>query len=110
MTIKKKKKIPIACKGINFKTFQKEVFRDKAFKEEFEDLRPEFELLEQFIQARKKTRMSQADLAKKLKSQQPAIARLENGGYVNTSIANLTKVANVLGYSIHVSLRAKKKS
>ena len=43
------------------------------------------------------------------KSQQPSIARLEKGGYANTSIEQLGKVANAMGYSLHISLKAKKK-
>ncbi|KKQ10984.1 MAG: helix-turn-helix transcriptional regulator [Candidatus Babeliales bacterium] len=109
MISKKKKTIPLAYKGIDFKTFKKEAFKDENVKAEYEALRPEFELLEKFIQARKKARISQVELAKRLKSQQPAIARLESGGYANSSMANLNKIANVLGYSLHVSLKAKKK-
>jgi len=52
--------------------------------------------------------ISQSDLAKKLKLQQPAIARLEGGGYAKTSIAKLSQVAKVLGYSLKISLHAKK--
>jgi DNA-binding XRE family transcriptional regulator len=106
---KKKKNVSHEYKGLDFETFKKEALKDADFKAEYEALRPEFEILEQFIQARKKAKISQDELAKRLNAQQPAIARLENGGYVNTSISNLTKVADVLGYSLHVSLKAKKK-
>jgi DNA-binding XRE family transcriptional regulator len=106
---KKKKGIPSSIKGRSFEAFKKEAFKDEAFKKEYEALKPEFELLDQFIRARIKAKLSQAKLAKNLKAQQPAIARLERGGYANTSINNLTKVADAMGYSLHISLRAKKK-
>src|SRR5438309_10755940 len=93
-----------------FEQFEKEAMKDPAFKAECEALRPEFELIRQFIRARQKADISQSDLAKKLKVQQPAIARLEGGGYAKTSIAKLSQVANVLGYSLKVSLHANKKS
>jgi len=48
-------------------------------------------------------------LAKKLKLQQPAIARLENGGYARTSISKLSKVASILGFSLKISLHEKKR-
>lgn len=92
----------------DFKAFKEEALQDATFKMEYEALRPEFELIRQFIKARKKANISQTDLAKKLKLQQPAIARLEGGAYATTSIAKLSKVAQALGYSLKVSLQAKK--
>ena len=71
-------------------------------------MRPEFELILEFIKARKSAKLSQAALAKKLKVTQPSIARLESGGYTKTSISKLAKVANALGCSLKVSLQAKK--
>jgi predicted transcriptional regulator len=91
------------------KEFKERCLQDAGFREAYEALRPEFELIKEFIKARKKAKLSQIELAKRLKSQQPAIARLEKGGYANASITSLNKVANALGYSLHVSLRANKK-
>jgi ribosome-binding protein aMBF1 (putative translation factor) len=97
-------------KKTSFEKFKKEALKDPKIKAEYEALRPEFELIIEFIKARKAAKISQEDLAKKLKVKQPSIARLEGGGYTRTSIANLTKVANVLGYSLKISLQAKKGS
>lgn len=106
---KKSGNIPKSIKGLSFAQFKKKALQDPEVRNEYEELRPEFELVEQFIRARIKAKLSQAKLAKNLKAQQPAIARLEKGGYANTSINNLTKIANAMGYSLHVSLRAKKR-
>ena len=92
----------------DFKSFKEEVLKNAKVREEYEILRPEFELMMQFIKARKAAKLSQEALAKKLKMQQPSIARLENGGYATTSIAKLSNVANVLGYSLKISLHIKK--
>ncbi|MBM3887339.1 helix-turn-helix domain-containing protein [Candidatus Dependentiae bacterium] len=92
----------------SFKDFKETAMKDAALREEYEKLRPEFELIRQFIKARKKMHVSQQELAEKLEIQQPAIARLEGGGYANTSIVKLSKIADVLGYSLKISLRAKK--
>ncbi len=94
----------------NFKSFKEEVLKNAKVREEYEALRPEFELMIDFIKARKSAKLSQEALAKKLKLQQPSIARLENGGYATTSISKLAKVANILGYSLKISLHAKKRS
>jgi DNA-binding XRE family transcriptional regulator len=109
MTRKKVLKVPPHCKGMTFEEFQKEAFKDPEFVEEYEALRPEFEVLEQFIRARKKARLTQKELARRLKAQQPSVARLERGGYANTSISQLGKIANEMGYSLRISLTAKKK-
>jgi len=94
----------------NFKSFKEEVLKNALVRAEYEALRPEFELMMEFIKARKSAKLSQEALAKKLKLQQSSIARLESGGYTTTSISKLSKVANVLGYSLKVSLCAKKRT
>lgn len=92
-----------------FTDFKKKVLQDKEVRAEYDLLEAEFDLLEKFIQARKKARYSQLELAKKLKVQQPSIARLEKGGYSTTSISKLVKVADALGYSMKISLEPKKR-
>jgi predicted transcriptional regulator len=92
----------------DFKTFKRKALQDAEFKKEYEVLKPEFELIRKFIKARQKADISQMDLAKKLNIQQPTIARLEGGGYATTSFAKLSKVADALGYSLTISLQAKK--
>ena len=95
-------------KKLSFEEFKKKSLRNKEIKAEYDLLRTEFELLEKFIKARKKARYSQLELAKKLKVQQPSIARLEKGGYSKTSVPKLARVADALGYSMKISLEPKK--
>lgn len=97
-------------KDLSFKKFKEEALKDPVVKAEYEALGPEFELIEKFIKARHKAHLSQVDLARKLKLQQPAIARLERGGYASTSVNKLSRVANALGYNLKISLQAKKRS
>lgn len=94
-------------KKTSFEAFEKEALKDPKVRAEYEALRPEFELMIAFINARKAAKISQEDLAKKLKVQQPSVARLESGGYAKTSIATLAKVAHALGYSIKISLHKR---
>jgi predicted transcriptional regulator len=91
------------------KSLKEECLKDQVFKNAYDALEAEFKVIEEFIKARKHAKVSQIELAKRLKSQQPAIARLEKGGYANASISNLNKVANALGYSLHVTLKSQKK-
>lgn len=88
--------------------FKKKAMQNEEFRKQYELLAPEFEIINTFIKARKKARCSQLELAEKLDLQQPAIARLERGGYSTTSVGKLARVADALGYSIKISLRPKK--
>ena len=92
----------------SFEKFKNRALQDEEVKAEYDALEIEFSLLEKFIKARKKARCSQLELAKKLNLQQPAIARLEKGGYSTTSVAKLSKIADALGYSMKISLAPKK--
>lgn len=92
----------------DFKSFKEKILKDPEVREAYEALRPEFELMIELIKARKSAKLSQAALAKKLKLQQPSIARLESGGYTKTSLSKLSEYANVMGYSLKISLHPKK--
>ncbi len=94
-------------KRTSFKRFKEDMLKNTAIKEKHEALRPEFECMIQLINARKLSNMSQDALAKKLKVQQPLVARMERGGYALISIAKLSQVADALGYSLKNSLQQK---
>ena len=94
----------------SFAAFKKRVLQNKDVKAAYDLLESEFALLEKFIKARKKAHCSQLELAERLDLQQPAVARLEKGGYMTTSVSKLAKVADALGYSLKVSLLPKKTS
>ena len=94
----------------SFKDFKRMALRDKKFKAEYEALRPEFELMEEFIKARKQANLSQVQLAERLHMQQPAIARLEHGGYSKSSIEKLSKYARAIGFKLKISLVQQKRA
>ena len=93
-----------------FADFKKRSLQNPEVKAAYDLLETEFALLDKFIEARKKARCSQVELAERLDLQQPAIARLERGGYTTTSVGKLAKVADALGYKLKVSLSPKKAS
>jgi predicted XRE-type DNA-binding protein len=90
-----------------FTEFKTEVFKDPKFKIAYDNLRPDFDLAAQFIIARRTANLSQNDVAEKLHTKQPAIARLENGGYTKTSIDKLQAYADVLGCKLYIQLIPK---
>ena len=63
-----------------------EQMKDPAFKKAWHDLDTEFELLESMIKAREKAGLSQTELAKKIGTKQPALSRLERGGFKKATV------------------------
>ena len=94
----------------SFESFKNKALQDKEVKAAYDLLKSEFMLLEKFIKARKKSRYSQLELAERLDLHQPAIARLEKGGYITTSVGKLAKIADAMGYVFKFSLKPKSKS
>ena len=87
-----------------FEDFQREVRKDKKYLEEYHKLDLEFDLIDKLIITRKRAKISQKELAKKLHTKQPAIARFENGGCEKASITKIQEYVNALGYDIDIRI------
>lgn len=86
----------------SFNTFKKGLLKDKEIKKAYDELGPEFELIQTIIEKRLKQGLTQAELAKKIGTKQSAISRLEQGTY-NPTVAFLRKLANALDKELHIS-------
>jgi ribosome-binding protein aMBF1 (putative translation factor) len=73
----------------------------------YREARESFELAERVRQARERLGVTQAELAVRIGSTQPAIARLEAGG-VSPSLVTLRRIAAALGLELVVELRARR--
>lgn len=91
--------------GTNLIDFKKELLQDEKAREEYERLRPKYELIHALIERRHQLRISQTGLARITGTKQPAISRLERGDH-NTTIDTLFKVANAL--DLDISLKSRK--
>jgi len=85
----------------SYQTLKKSLLKDKEIKKVYDDLEPEFRLSQMIIAKRIEKGMSQADLAKKIGTKQPAVARLESGTY-NPSVTLLKKTAKALDSSLRI--------
>ena len=83
---------------------RKKLRKNPEFRFEYEKQRPEFERVRSIIEARLRNHMSQADLAEKIGTHQPSIARLENPAYKGGSLAMLQKIAEATGSRLVVRL------
>jgi DNA-binding XRE family transcriptional regulator len=89
----------------NYDEIKKALFvKDKDLEVEYNKLQPIYEIKEQLIKIRIEQGLSQADLAKKIGTQQSAISRLESGD-CNLSIELLSKVAQALGKEVHITIQ-----
>jgi predicted transcriptional regulator len=82
-----------------------EELRDDEFRREYEETTEEFEVAKEVIALRKMANMTQKELASRVGTSQPAIARLESGNYRNLSLAFLKRVAHALGAVTEIHIR-----
>lgn len=80
----------------NWDDFEKKLLKLPGMAKAVKDTEPEYQLARSLIQARIKKRVSQAQLAKKAKTNQATISRLESGS-ARPSLSLLEKIAQALG-------------
>ena len=97
-------------KIVDYSHFLKEELKRPGVKKEYDTLEEEFSVAAQIIELRQKAGLSQRDLAKKVKTSQPCIARLESGRYQNVSMRFLRKVSHALGVEPRVKFQKLKPS
>jgi ribosome-binding protein aMBF1 (putative translation factor) len=94
-------------RGRTLEEYKTEQMKSPAFKKAWRDLDPEFELLESMISLREQRGISQAKLAEKIGTKQPALSRLERGGFKNASLDTLRKIADALDARLVVKLQPR---
>jgi transcriptional regulator with XRE-family HTH domain len=97
-------------KKTNFDLYLEEQLKDPDFAERFERAGEAWDVALQLAALREKAGFSQRDLARKLKTSQQQISRLESPSYEGQSLSMLRRVANVLGATVHVTLAPKGES
>ena len=89
---------------MNYTEYKQEKLKDPKFREEYEKLLPEIEVIRQLIRARTELNLSQKELAEKIGINQSHISRLESGRH-NPSIQFLQKVASGLDKTLYIEFR-----
>jgi DNA-binding XRE family transcriptional regulator len=91
-------------KKTNFDLYLEEQLKDPAFAERFERAGEGWDVALQLAALREKAGLSQRDLARKLRTSQQNISRLESPSYEGHSLSMLRRVADVLGATVHVTI------
>ncbi|PIS09507.1 transcriptional regulator [Candidatus Beckwithbacteria bacterium CG10_big_fil_rev_8_21_14_0_10_34_10] len=89
---------------MDWQTHKKQLLKNPKFKKALEETRLEYEIARAIILARTKNKLTQKQLAKKLKTQQSVISRIENA-QTTASLSFLQRLANTLGGKVEVSFK-----
>lgn len=91
------------------KAFKAKALARPDVRREYEELKEEFELLDEILKARTEAGLTQAELATRIGTTQSAVARLESSmGKHSPSIGTLRRYASALGYRLQVHLVKEK--
>jgi ribosome-binding protein aMBF1 (putative translation factor) len=94
---------------IKFDTLHKKwMKRDPAYRKEYEALEEEFALAAAVAKARMRAGLSQAELAKRMKTTQSTVARLESGRMM-PSTRTLDRFAKATGHKLKISFEPVRK-
>lgn len=83
-------------KNVTWEGYRKKLLHDPEVRKELAKIEPEYQLARSLIAARIKKRMTQAEIAKKAKTNQASISRLETG-VAKPSMSFLQRIAVALG-------------
>ena len=86
---------------------KEKALKRKNVKNAYEALEPEFSLLREFLRARQKVGLSQAEIAERMGTKAPSVTRLESSltsGKHSPSVATLKKYASALGCHLEIKL------
>lgn len=84
--------------------FKKKMLKNPLLRKEYDDLGPEYQILQKMLDERLKNGLTQAQLARKIGTKQSAIARFESGT-TNPTIQFLHKMADALDVRLKISIR-----
>ena len=92
----------------NFDLFLEEQLRDPDFAERFKRAGEAWDVALQLAALRERAGLSQVELARKLRTTQQQISRLESPNYEGHSLSMLRRVARVLNARVRVIFESKK--
>lgn len=91
-------------KKVDINELLKEELKSEEFREDYNRVRKEYELIEQIVRIRKKLNITQAELAKKANVSQQAISRLEKEKHI-PKVDTLLKIVDGLGLKLTLTER-----
>ncbi len=90
--------------AMNWDDYKKKLMKDPKFVKEWERTRVEREVAMALIRARIKRKMTQKQLARRMKTKQSVISRVENA-QTRPTLSFLQRLADALGGRLEVNLK-----
>jgi transcriptional regulator with XRE-family HTH domain len=97
---------------VTHKELVRKMLKNPIVKAEHDALAEEFALLDELFKARRRAGLTQAQVAARMGTKTPAVARLEGGGGSlrhSPSVATLRKYADAVGCQLQIRVRPRKK-
>jgi ribosome-binding protein aMBF1 (putative translation factor) len=91
-------------KHTTFEEWEADLMKNPDYQRTSDELEPQFQIARQMIGARIKQNMTQNELARKAKTGQAVISRLE-GMNAKPSISLLSRIATALGTEIKITIK-----
>ncbi len=91
----------------------KKMLKSPTVKAEYDSQGEEFALLDELLSARRRAGLTQAEVAARMGTKTPAVARLEAGGgsrQHSPSVATLRKYADAVGCRLEIRLQPARRS
>lgn len=92
--------------GISFRKDLEEQLKNPEFKREWDNLKPEMDMIQAMIDARKRCNMTQKELAERTGIDQSDISKIETGN-ANPSLSTLKRLAEGMGTVLHLQFIPK---
>jgi len=92
---------------LTHKELKEKALSDPEVKAEYDAMEEEFALFDEFLKARKRTGLTQKEIAARMGTKAPAVARIEAGGGSkkhSPSIATLRRYAEAVGCKLKIEL------
>ncbi|MBU2539941.1 helix-turn-helix domain-containing protein [Patescibacteria group bacterium] len=91
-------------KAIDFQDYLKEQLKNPILKKHYDEYGKQLEIAYQILKLRKQKKMSQAEFAKRLKTKQSNVARMESGQQ-NFTTDTLQKIADIFSMDLRVEFQ-----
>ena len=95
-------------KANKLQTYADKLFKDKGFREKFDQEYKNLIVSEKIAQLRHKAHLTQDQLARKIHTTKSAISRYESNNYKGYSVFLLQKIASACGADVRISFVPKK--
>jgi transcriptional regulator with XRE-family HTH domain len=98
---------------LSHKEFAKRLLKRPQVRAAYNAQREEFALLDELLRARQRAGLTQAEVATRMGTKAPAVARLESAGgrkKHSSSIDTLRRYAKAVGCRLEIKLRPKRES